>query len=157
MVGYEASRQVSFNRTWNCILTHSAVINWHPWNIFKTQRENYCEYAGLYKTRPRSYWNHQHWQMWKKWSEWNHFYFEWNYSGPSGLNAISFTLGEMIFKISWTADSCRSGTVWYRSKMVPGCLINYQKCCESMFGKIITKKTVFTSNFSSFSFLHTFA
>ena len=45
----------------------------------------------------------------------------------------------MTFKISWAADTSRSGTVWFRSGMVPSCHINYQKFGESMFGKIITK------------------
>ena len=46
----------------------------------------------------------------------------------------------MIFKISWAADLSRSGTVWFRSGMVPSCHINYQKFGEFIFGKIITKK-----------------
>ena len=60
----------------------------------------------------------------------------------------------MIFKISWAADPSRSGTVWFRSGMVPSCHINYQKFGEFMFGKIITKKLIFTSNFSSVLFRH---
>ena len=56
----------------------------------------------------------------------------------------------MIFEISWAADPSWSGTVWFRLGMVPICQRNYQKFGESMFGKIITKKLVFTSNFSSF-------
>ena len=51
----------------------------------------------------------------------------------------------MIFKISGAADPCRPGTVWFRSGMVPSRQINYQKFGESMFGKIIRKKLVFTS------------
>ena len=43
----------------------------------------------------------------------------------------------MIFKISWAADPCQPGTVWFRSGMVPSCQINYQKFDESMFGKIM--------------------
>ena len=58
----------------------------------------------------------------------------------------------MIFKISWAADPSRSGTVWFRSGMVPSCHINYQKFGEFMFGKIITKKLILTSNFSSVLF-----
>ena len=46
----------------------------------------------------------------------------------------------MIFKISWAADPSRSGTVWFRSGMVPSCRINYQKFGEFMSHKIITKK-----------------
>ena len=61
----------------------------------------------------------------------------------------------MIFKISWAADLSRSGTVWLRSGMVPSCHINYQKFGEFMFGKIITKKLILTSNFSSVLFRHT--
>ena len=61
----------------------------------------------------------------------------------------------MIFKISWTADPNRSGTVWFRSGMVPTCHINYQKFGEFMFGKIITKKLILTLNFSSVLFRHT--
>ena len=54
----------------------------------------------------------------------------------------------MIFKISWAADPCRPGTVWFRSEMVLSWCIIYQKFDESMFGKIITKKLIFTPNFS---------
>ena len=61
----------------------------------------------------------------------------------------------MIFKISWAADPSRSGTVWFRLGMVPSCHINYQKFGEFMFGKIITKKMIFTSNLSSVLFRHT--
>ena len=61
----------------------------------------------------------------------------------------------MIFKISWAADLSRSETVWFRSGMVPSCHINYQKFGEFMFGKIITKKLIFTSNSSSVLFRHT--
>ena len=50
----------------------------------------------------------------------------------------------MIFKISGAADPSRSGTVWFRSEMVPSCHINYQKFDEFMFGKIITKELIFT-------------
>ena len=49
----------------------------------------------------------------------------------------------MIFKISWAVDLCRSGTVWFRSRMVPICHINYKKFGEFMFGKIINEKTDF--------------
>ena len=45
----------------------------------------------------------------------------------------------MIFKISWAVDLSRSGTVWFRSEMVPSCHINYQKFGEFMIGKITTK------------------
>ena len=58
----------------------------------------------------------------------------------------------MIFKISLAADPSRSGTGW--SGMVPSCHINYQMFDEFMFVKIITKKLIFTSNFSSV-FRHT--
>ena len=60
----------------------------------------------------------------------------------------------MIFKISWSTDPSRSGTVWFRSGIVPSCHINDQKF-EFMFGKIVTKKLIFTSNFSSVLFRHT--
>ena len=65
------------------------------------------------------------------------------------------THSEMIFKISWAADPSWSGIVWFRSGMVPSCHINYQKFGEFMFGKIITKKLILTSNFSSVLFRHT--
>ena len=61
----------------------------------------------------------------------------------------------MIFKILWATDPSRSETVWFRSGMVPSCHMNYQKFGEFMFGKIVTKKLVFTSNFSSVLFRHT--
>ena len=61
----------------------------------------------------------------------------------------------MIFKILWAAAPSRSGSVWIRSEMVPSCHINYQKFGEFMFGKIITKKMIFTSNLSSVLFRHT--
>ena len=48
----------------------------------------------------------------------------------------------MIFKISWAADLSRSGTVWFRSGMVPSCHINNQKFGVFMFDKIITKKMI---------------
>ena len=38
----------------------------------------------------------------------------------------------MIFKISWAADPSRSETVWFRSRMVPSCSINYQKFGDFM-------------------------
>ena len=49
----------------------------------------------------------------------------------------------MIFKKSWAADPSRSGTVWFRSRMVLSCHINYQNFGELMFGRILTKKTDF--------------
>ena len=61
----------------------------------------------------------------------------------------------MIFKISLAADPSRSGIVWFRSMMVPSYHINYQKFGEFMFSKIITKKLILTSNFSSVLFRHT--
>ena len=61
----------------------------------------------------------------------------------------------MIFKISWAADPSRSGTVWFRSGMVPSCHINYPKFGEFMFSKIIKKKLILTSKFSSVLFRHT--
>ena len=61
----------------------------------------------------------------------------------------------MILKISWAADPSRSETVWFRSGMVPSGHIDYQKFDEFMFSKIITKKLVLTSNFSSVLFRHT--
>ena len=63
----------------------------------------------------------------------------------------------MIFRISWAADPRRSGTVWFRSGMVPSCHMNYQKFGEFMFGRIITKKLIFTSHFSSVLFRHTWS
>ena len=39
----------------------------------------------------------------------------------------------MFFKISWAADPSRSGTVWFRSGMVPSCHINYQTFGENKF------------------------
>ena len=45
----------------------------------------------------------------------------------------------MILQISWAVDLSRSGTVWFRSGMVPSCHINYQNFGEFMFGKIIRK------------------
>ena len=54
----------------------------------------------------------------------------------------------MILKISWAVDLCRSRNVWFQSGMVLCCQINYQKFGEFMFGEIITKKLVFTFNFS---------
>ena len=60
----------------------------------------------------------------------------------------------MIFKISWAANLSRSGTLWSRSGMVPSCHINYQTFGEFTFGKIITKKLILTSNFSSALFRH---
>ena len=60
----------------------------------------------------------------------------------------------MIFKISWAADHSLSGTV-FRSEMVPSCHINYQKFGEFMFGKILTKKLILTSIFSSVLLRHT--
>ena len=63
----------------------------------------------------------------------------------------------MNFKISWATDPSRSGTVWFRSGMAPiSFWINFQKFGEFMFGKIITKKLIFTSNFSSVLFRQTF-
>ena len=53
------------------------------------------------------------------------------------------SVDSMILKISWTADSCRPGTVWFWSGMVLSCQINYQKFGESMFGEITTKKNSF--------------
>ena len=59
-------------------------------------------------------------------------------------------LGEIQwFGISWAAVPWRPGNVWFRSGMVLSCSINYQKFGEFMFDEIITKKLVFTSNFSS--------
>ena len=48
-----------------------------------------------------------------------------------------------------------SVTVWFRSGMVPSRNINYQKFGELMFGKIVTKKLIFMSNFFSVLFRHT--
>ena len=55
----------------------------------------------------------------------------------------------MILKISWVADPSRSENVMSRSEMVHSCHINCQNFGEFIFGKIIAKKLVFTSNFSS--------
>ena len=70
-------------------------------------------------------------------------------------NTVRPRRDSMIFKISWAADSSRSGTVWFRSGMIPSCHINCQKFGEFMFGKITTKKLILTSNFSSVLFRHT--
>ena len=67
-------------------------------------------------------------------------------------NLLSKTSGDSM--ISWAADPYRPGTVWFRSGMVLSCQINYQKFGESMLGKIITKKLVFTFKFSSVLFGH---
>ena len=49
----------------------------------------------------------------------------------------------MILKISWAADPCRPGTVWFRSELVPSCQINYQKFGESMFGESKFSRPIF--------------
>ena len=57
----------------------------------------------------------------------------------------------MIFKISQVGpEPCGFDRGW--SLVVS---INYQKFGEFMFGKIVTKKLIFTPNFSSVLFRHT--
>ena len=49
------------------------------------------------------------------------------------------TVGEVQWFLRFHEPPSRSGTVWFRSLMVPSCHINYQKFDEFMFGKITTK------------------
>ena len=60
----------------------------------------------------------------------------------------------MFFKISWAADPRRSGTVWFRSGMVPSCH-KLSKVWRVHVWQNYNEKMILTSNFSSVFFRYT--
>ena len=54
-------------------------------------------------------------------------------------NKLYYSLHSMSFRISWTAETFRSGTIWIRYRMVVGCQIKCQNIWKSMYGEILAE------------------